>query len=242
MAAATSFDFSIDRLPVGLQGCQLAVYPLKLQLGICTVSANCMPSFVLDQTFVISEPQFTLFGEVLADFCDSFDKLKSITSNNIQKLEINFQTQDCETRKIVQSVSKQGLSLILVQQNGSIPICIQEKSANGDLTSLIDAFIQLVLKAFCYTPLVTRAIKICSEHINLNDFKTLNEDKLFQIFKKLPTVSNIDQYNLCELILRHQDLLYQMQRLKLFRNKNVAATSPGSPGASTTATGTTPYS
>lgn len=230
MAYVSSSDsFALDRLPVGHLGHQLAVFPLKLSFGICTVLSTCVPTFVPSETFVIVERQFLLFTRLLADFCASFDT-DFKTFNEVKTSEVNMSTTLYPSQKIIQTVTNNGLSLTIKSHNFNTHLCQDKQNINTakSLLDLIQSFLQLVLKAYCYPPLATKALTTCLEYIGLTEFKNLTEATLFKIFDTFPT-NCVDYYHLSELVLRHKDLLYEMKRLQLFCNKKMAASTFGRP-------------
>jgi len=214
---------AIDRFPVGVRGAQLAVFPYKLYFGLCAVLTTGYPAFMFGEcgeTYVIIESQFILFAKHLADTCDFFTKI--ISSNYTPKNEkviLDTSSEEAQNQQIVQTFAKSNFCFEFHREKFCYSISFVKNQ--NEIISLIEVFLKLVLKAYCYSPLITQVIIICYQSIDIKDFVNLNEDKLFHYFEKLPPRCNsVDHYYLSELILRHKDLLYQMRRLEMWRNSD----------------------
>jgi len=210
-------SFPLDRLPICFEQYQMAVFPNKLILGECQVDSNSLTYFDIKKSFVLIHTQFDLFAKTLADFTEMFgDKAQLLPDVGVE-IEVDFNSSRYGNQKLIQNLFKNGLTLHISKDSYRKTWCDHKTALTSSYRWLIEVFLELVLKAFCYPPALTKALMFCQKSVlKIGDFDNINERQLYELFDKTTRPWNADDVVMADLILRHKDLLFQMCRLQSF--------------------------
>lgn len=207
---------AIDRITV--LGCQLAAFPQELKFGKCLVTPYTSVYFVPNQTLTIPEKHFVRFGDILSTCYQRF-----ITHFKDRHDKTSDQDQETEEETLSWTIGNGKIELNI--RNNMIRFLIEcELSVNlfhNELLfrQLVVAFTTLVVKCYCYSPLINKNILLFVKNVEKHELEKVTETDSESceslIHKSIPQAS-IDYLVLTEIILRHKKLLILINELNSF--------------------------
>lgn len=199
--------YALDRFVISSTEYQIAVYPSKVVFGVCIALLDGTPSFSEEKSVVLLEKQFVRFIDILI-------KLISTSSSTAEKLEVDFSNLIRPQQKVTLITEKNQISLTISSGDFNFVIVENKPEISAPAKSLIKAFSNLVLKSFCYSPLITRDLIQIVNSLDVCDLEEKKEKTLCARLDNVPDLS-VNKYLLSELIFRHQKLLVNIKRLQL---------------------------
>ena len=194
--------YALDRHLIHFSEYQLAVYPSKIVFGVCDISADGSPSFT-ENSFVLLERQFVLFSGIL---------ITLLSKPSTYKLEFDFSNHIRSQQKVTIVIEDNHISFTIASGASTFVIVDKQEEIGVSARSLIKAFSNLVLKAYCYLPLVVNDLTLIVTQLSISDLERTIQETIFARFENIPSLS-VNKYLLYELLTRHQKLLLNIKQI-----------------------------
>jgi len=189
----------IDRIPVGVA--HLIAVPSQLQYGNCQLLSDNSVTIIPNEEFIINCHELSKFACALTYF-ESLDVSKDL----IQKIE--FENNDL----CVEVKDKQKL-FVLNTKDFSY-------NFHQSVSTLANAFYELALVPFCYTPLITKDLYTVLQNVTSDDLTMIKDNQLPNAFLDIRNLQT-DYYHLHRLVCRHQNLFKALKDVSLINFQEV---------------------
>jgi len=201
---------AIDRISVSAS--QLAVFPQQLKFGKCLVTPHTSTYFVKDYSITIPQSYFVKFADILINCCEKFKNKRLETNEDVLTTEQEA-TQDLSWKigdgKIGIKVENNLIRLTI-----ECELTVHQFDTEKKVKDLVTAFTTLVLKSYCYSPLIHKFLKQFIDIAEITELEELTEDLIYKILPRNPNIL-IDFVVLSEIILRHKKLLIAVKKLNI---------------------------
>jgi len=183
----------IDRIPVEIA--HLVAFPSVLQYGNCQVLSNSSVIITPGEEFVINCSELSKFGCALTYF-ESLDVQEDLNK-----------TVEFEQNNITIEVKDNERQFVLNAKNYTYTFY-------QSVSLLAQAFYELALVPFCYTPLLTNDLYKVLKVLTIDNLTNLDEE---QLMNTLPTITNLqsDYYHVKRLVFRHKNLFKTLKNIEL---------------------------